>query len=226
MPPATDKHASAARKRGALGLARRLLERLRGGESAAVAPPRCETWEPGVLAAIEWRRLEAVCEKFFAQAGFQTRSQSRGAGGGVDIWLSSKHALGPIGIVQCRHWQSGPVRIKDMREFLGAMAANRITSGTYVTTSTYTGDALKFARDNGINALDGAGLLALIAKRTPEQQRELLDIAYEGEYWKPTCASCGVKMVERADRDATRFWGCMNHPRCTNTLRKAAPPAA
>jgi restriction system protein len=188
---------------------------------AAPPPPRASEWSAEVLAAIEWRRFEAVCEKFFAQAGFETRSQSHGADGGVDIWLSSRHALGPIGIVQCRHWQGGPVRIKDMREFLGLMNANRITSGTYATAAGYTPDALRFARDNGINALDGAGLVALVARRTPVQQQELLDIAYEGEYWKPTCASCGVKMVARERKEMGTFWGCVNFPRCRNILHRA-----
>lgn len=34
------------------------------------------TWSAAVFAAIEWRRFEAVCEALFAQAGFETRSQS------------------------------------------------------------------------------------------------------------------------------------------------------
>ena len=78
-----------------------------------------------------------------------------------------------------------------------------------------------FARANGINAQDGAGLLKLIAQRTPEQQARLLEVAYEGEYWKPTCASCGVKMTERTSgKDGNRFWGCVNYPRCKRTLAR------
>ena len=42
--------------------------------------------------------------------------------------------------------------------------------------------------------MDGARLLELIATRTPEQQKAVLAVAFEGEYWIPTCASCGVKM--------------------------------
>lgn len=38
-------------------------------------------WSPAVFAAIEWRRFEAVCEKLFGQAGFETKSQSHGANG-------------------------------------------------------------------------------------------------------------------------------------------------
>jgi restriction system protein len=62
-------------------------------------------------------------------------------------------------------------------------------------------------------------LLFLIAKRTPQEQRQLLEVAFEGEYWKPTCASCGIKMVERKPKaGGLPLWGCSALPRCRNTL--------
>lgn len=192
-------------------------------QAPTVTPP-ATTWSPAVFAAIEWRRFEAVCEALFAQAGFETRSQSHGADGGVDIWLHSHNAEGPVAVVQCKHWQGKPVGVKEMREFLGVMTAHQLRRGTYATTSSYTSDALQFAKDNRISAMDGKALLGLIAKRTPEQQQALLAVAYEGEYWRPTCASCGVKMVARtAAKDDSAFWGCSNYPRCKRTLPMAAP---
>jgi restriction system protein len=186
------------------------------------APERATTWSSTVFEAIEWRRFEAVCEALFAQAGFETKSQSHGADGGVDIWLHSRNASTPL-IVQCKHWQGKAVGVKELREFLGVMASHKLTRGTYATTSNYTKDALQFAKDNGINALDGKGLLALIAKRTPEQQQALLNVAYEGEYWRPTCASCGIKLVERKPaKGGAAFWGCANYPRCHSTLPMAS----
>lgn len=180
---------------------------------------KADQWSSDVFAAIEWRRFEAVVEALFAQAGFETRSQSHGADGGVDIWLHSKNAEGPVSVVQCKHWQGKPVTVKEMREFLGVMVSKGLKRGTYATTSRYTADALEFAKAHGINAQDGAGLLKLIAQRTPEQQARLLEVAYEGEYWKPTCASCGVKMTERTPKNGgAAFWGCVNFPRCKRTL--------
>ena len=189
------------------------------------AAPRVRSthWSPATFAAIEWRRFEAVCEALFGQAGFETRSQSHGADGGVDIWLHSRHARGPVAVVQCKHWQGKAVNVKELREFFGVMASHKLKRGTYATTSTYTADAAQFAKDNGINAMDGRALLALIAKRTPEQQQTLLDVAFEGEYWRPTCASCGVKMVERTPgKGGSEFWGCSNYPRCKSRLPMAA----
>ncbi|QOF76782.1 restriction endonuclease [Variovorax sp. 38R] len=171
-------------------------------------------WSPAVLHAIEWRRFEALCEALYAQAGFTTRSQSHGADGGVDIWLQSKHSDVPR-IVQCKHWQGKAVGVKEMREFFGVMASHQLKSGTYVTSSTFSAEAAAFAKANGIHAQDGAALLQLIGQRTPEQQAALLAVAYEGEYWRPTCASCGTKMVERSSsKNDGSFWGCANYPKC------------
>jgi restriction system protein len=195
-------------------------------ESAANEPKARETitsWSPAVFAVIEWRRFEAVCESLFVQAGFETKSQSHGADGGVDIWLHSRNATGPVAVVQCKHWQGKAVGVKEVREFYGVMASHQLKRGTYATTSTYTADAAQFAKDNGINTLDGKGLLALIAKRTPEQQKALLAVAFEGEYWRPTCASCGTKMVERSPaKGGANFWGCTNYPRCKSRLPMVA----
>ena len=113
--------------------------------------------------------------------------------------------------------------VKEIREFFGVMASHQLQRGTYAATSQYTPDAQAFAKANGINALDGAGLLKLIAKRTPEQQRALLEVAFEGDYWRPTCASCGVKMVERKpSKGGANFWGCSAYPRCKSRLSIAA----
>jgi restriction system protein len=179
-------------------------------------------WSPTVFNAIEWRRFEAVCEALFAQAGFETRSQSHGPDGGVDVWLHSKNAAGPVSVAQCKHWRSKPVGVKEVREFFGVMASHQLKRGTYATTSTFTADAIAFGKSNGIHLLDGAGLLRQIAQRTPEQQQALLSVAFEGDYARPTCASCGIKMVERTPaKGGSAFWGCKNYPRCRNRLAMA-----
>lgn len=186
---------------------------------------RQTAWSPAVFAAIEWRRFEAVCELLFSQAGFTARTQSHGADGGVDIWLYSAHAQGPATIAQCKHWTTRQVGVKEMREFFGVMTSHQLKRGTYATTSTYTPDAMAFAKANKINALDGAGILRLIASRTPEQQQALLSVAYEGEFWRPTCASCGVKLVERTPgKGGPKFWGCGNFPRCKTRMTMALAP--
>lgn len=149
-----------------------------------------------------------------------------------DIWLHSRHAQGPVAVVQCKHWQGKPVPVSALREFLGVMTSHGLKRGTYATSSRFTNEALAFARDNGINAQDGAGLLKLIAQRSPAEQAALLVVALEGDYARPTWARCGVKMVERTRKNPTsapgdRFWGCPRFPACRSTLpmRAGGAPA-
>lgn len=177
------------------------VPRLHASAAAATAIPfaapstKQTQWSKQVFSDIEWRRFEAVCERLFAQGGFEVRTQSHGADGGVDIWLYSRNSEGPAAVVQCKHWIGKAVGVKELREFFGVMASKGLKRGTFATSSTFTPAAIEFASENAINILDGERLLALIGRRSQLQQEDLLAVAYEGEYWRPTCASCGVKMV-------------------------------
>lgn len=181
---------------------------------------RPRSWGPSVFDVIEWRRFEALVEALFAQAGFETRSQSHGPDAGIDIWLHSRNNPGqPVSIVQCKHWQGKRVGVDKVRELRGVMAATGVARGQFATTSTFTEDASAFAKQNGINLLDANALLALIATRSPEQQCALLAVALEGDYWRPTCVNCGTKMMERTPRNGgAAFWGCAGYPKCKTTM--------
>ena len=139
-------------------------------------------WGPAIFAVMSARQFEAVCEALFAQGGFETRCQSHGAAGGVTIWLHSRHAQqgkeSPVAIAQCKQWKGQEVGVKEMHPLLELMENRQLKRGTYATSSTYTENARKFAKYNSINALDQSGLLALIARRTPQQQRALLVLAF------------------------------------------------
>ena len=109
-------------------------------------------------------------------------------------------------IVQCKHW-SRKVAVDDMRAFFGVLKSHDLERGIFATSATFTADTAAFASANGISAQNRTGLLNLIAGRSPAQQAALLEVAYEGEYWRPTCANCGVKMVVRQPKDGGGlFW--------------------
>lgn len=188
------------------------------GEAAVPTAPM--RWGRDVFEVIEWRRFEAVIEELFAKAGFETRSQSHGADGGVDVWLHARSdAQKPVSIVQCKHWVGKRVGVDKVRELKGVMASHGMTRGHFATTSTFTSDAIKFAGQNGIHLLDIEGILRLIDKRPQEDQAALLAVAIEGEFWKPTCVNCGTKLVARPGRPGGKpFWGCSSYPRCRTTL--------
>lgn len=124
------------------------------------------------------RQFEAVCEALLAQAGFETRCQSHGAAGGVTLWLYSRHAAqgkdSPVAVAQCKQWPSELLGVREIHPLLDLMSARGLKRGTYATASSYTDNARKFAKYNGISLLDCAALLSLIASRTPAQQQALL----------------------------------------------------
>jgi restriction system protein len=116
------------------------------------------------------------------------------------------------------------VGVREVRELRGVMAQHGIARGQFVTTSDFSQDAREFAEANGIGLHDVDGLLRLIASRHAKQQEALLRVAFDGDWWRPTCASCGIKLVERTARQSGRmFWGCENFSRgCTTQMAMRA----
>lgn len=137
-------------------------------------------WSLDVFKAIDAGRFAAVCETWFSWAGFETRLESHRTDEGVDIWLHAPKMPGPVAIVRCRHWLDKPVGLQEMKEFVQVMASFKSVHGTYTTTSTYTPEALQFAKEHGIDAVDGRGLLRRFQTRTQQRQQALLAIAING----------------------------------------------
>jgi restriction system protein len=103
---------------------------------------------------------------------------------------------------------------------MGVMTAVGVGEGIFVTTGTFTREARQFAGGKNIHLIDGDDLLAKITATSSDEQAALLHLATEGDFTTPTCASCGVKMVERVStKSGEAFWGCVNFPRCRCTLR-------
>lgn len=189
------------------------------GEPSGPGQPPAQAWNTQVFRDIEWQRFEAVCTILFAQTGLEIRTAPQGVEGGADIWLYSPHAGRPAAMVRSLHRPGKKVVLQEVQVFREAMASHGLPQGTFATSGTFSADARAFARANGINALDRLALLALISQRTAQQKNELLDVAYQGEYWRPTCVHCGTKMVERRARKKGRtFWGCTDYPRCSFML--------
>lgn len=188
--------------------------------SDAPVPARLHAWSAEVFGLIEWRQFESLVEALFRQAGFEIRAQQHDAHGGSDLWLYSPADPGaPVSVVRCRGALDRRVGVGRLRELRGVMAARNVDRGQFVCASRFTPEAHAFALENGIHLIDGDRLLGLIARRTPAQRRALLDLAFAGEWWRPTCPTCGDKMAERTAGTRGRpFWGCVRFPRCRVTL--------
>jgi restriction system protein len=188
--------------------------------------PAFSLWSDEVFAVIEWRRFEAVCESLFQQAGFSARAQPLAVEAGLDLALYAANAVNPTLMARCQHRQGIPVGLGPLKQFRNLLDEKGLRRGIFATNTQYAPEALAFARSRSIHALDGAGLLNMIQKHAPEQQAALLAIAFEGEYWRPTCPNCGVKLMQRLTcKNGDAFWSCRNFPRCRTVVRTAAPPA-
>ena len=198
---------------------------------AAPATPSATQWSPGLLRALEWRRFEALCEEIFKQDGYVIKPEPRPVRRNSDdsdyLWLHSRLDLQQaVRIVQCRNWSGEPVGVTAVREFLGAMVDAGLKSGALMSCGAFTAEAEALARRHGIMAVSGPDLLALIGKRPEGLQRELLAVATEGDYGRPTCRHCGLKMVARsATEDSLTHWVCESFPRCRGTLDWSAGSA-
>jgi restriction system protein len=180
-------------------------------------------WSLELLRALEWKRFEILCAKYFEAIGFRSLVARAGADGGVDIHLYMGNSTKPGIIVQCKAWNAYKVGVKPVRELFGVMAREGVPEGIFVTTGQFTEEARTFPRGNEMHLWDGDGLLRKIAELPADKQTLLLRAATEGDYTTPTCPSCVIKMLLRTSKkDGERFWGCENFRRgCRQTFKYA-----
>jgi restriction system protein len=185
-----------------------------------VAPRQADDgWTPEILAALEWKRFETVCAEYLRLIGFDPKETRIGADGGVDIWIYKQGMERPFGIVQCKAWNTYKVGIKPVRELYGVMSAEKVANGLFITSGTFTSEAMTFAEGKLITLFSGQEFLAKIKSLAEKDQATLLNIATAGDYRTPTCPQCGIKMTLRNGVDGNRaFWGCVKFPKCRATL--------
>ncbi|MGD8950795.1 MAG: DUF2034 domain-containing protein [Desulfobacterales bacterium] len=168
------------------------------------------------IQSLNWREFEELVAEAFRRKGyFVLENPEKGPDGGVDIRLRKN---GNLILVQCKHWKSGKVGVKTVRELYGVMAAKQAYAGIIVTFGTFTEDAKKFATGKSIELISGNQLLKLISSVQKNQQVSKSD----NEIRVPTCPKCGSEMKLRIARKGKHagqeFWGCSNYPDCRGIL--------
>ena len=193
-----------------------LADRVRGENQIAPVPT---SWSLEVLQSLEWKRFEELCEAVFNEINLLARNTRFGSDGGIDIELYDRNAPDTlVAIAQCKAW-SQPVGVKHIREFYGVMVASRISKAYFVSSSSFTPDAIKFSGLSEVTLISGIKLLKLIGSLSAEKSAALLRLATAGDYMTPTCPVCGLKMVSRtASNTGSSFWGCRSYPRCKGKL--------
>jgi restriction system protein len=175
-------------------------------------------WTVNLLLSLEWKRFEEICKEYLIMTNHHAELTNIGADGGVDIRIRDIQN-NIIAIGQCKAWL-GKITVKEVREFFGVMASEKILVGYYLATSSFTADAIQFCANKNITLLDKDDLVKNIKQLSKKNQTKLYKIATQGDYTTPTCPNCDKKMLKRANKTSgSEFWGCINYPMCKNTLQ-------
>ena len=196
-----------------------------GSATASLPKAAATALSLDLLREIEWHRFEQVCAAYWREAGMVATLTPFGADGGVDVELRQAGEDTPEALVQCKAWNATQVGVKLVRELLGVVTDRKVERGIFMTTGTFTTDAIEFARGNRLDLIDGSDLVGRIHALPVDAQARLLTLATDGDYTTPTCPACGIKMVLREGKEGSRaFWGCRNYPKgCRQTLKVARP---
>lgn len=190
-------------------------------EPAEIDPTSEMEWSLDALQQLEWKRFEMLCVWYYEAMGFTVETVLQGADGGVDATLYMKGKPDPIALVQCKAW-SAPVKVAPVRALGGVLHSRKVKRGIFWSLTGFIGKPVQdYAKEAGIQLLDGAGIVERIRALDAGKRDELLTRAFEGDYQTPTCAACGIKMVVRQGDDGS-FWGCLNYPKgCRATIKIA-----
>jgi restriction system protein len=126
---------------------------------------------------------------------------------------------GETWLVQCKHWKTFKVGVKEVRELYGIVAGERANRGVVITCGAYTQDARAFAEGKPLDLVDGPALLELVreVQRAPASAAPAFS-PVSSPSSPPSCPRCGASMVLRTAKQGAhaggRFWGCSTYPKC------------
>ncbi|WP_246218514.1 restriction endonuclease [Litoribacterium kuwaitense] len=95
------------------------------------------------LEDLSWREFERLCYLYFKARGYKPQETADGADGGVDLVIYNRHHQAKEAI-QIKHYlRSGnQITVKDIRELNSAKRNHGCMLARFITTSSYTKDAL------------------------------------------------------------------------------------
>lgn len=176
---------------------------------------------------LSWRDFERQLAEVYRQKGYHVdETGGGGPDGGIDLKL---HKDGRTTVVQCKHWKTWKVNVKPVRELFGVMTAEGADSAIFITSGSYTSDALRFADGKPIELIDQRGFLDLVRcfQRElkhrdgvePASPKQLTAIDSKAPPQCPLCQNpMKLKTARRGKTAGAQFWGCSKFPDCRGTL--------
>ena len=170
------------------------------------------------LRRLSWKQFEDLIGEAYRRRGYNVaETLGGGADGGVDVVLSRN---GETILVQCKRWNGKPVPVQTVRELFGVLTHRRANAAKLVATTTFTSEAINFARGKPIELLNGEALLKLIHSVQTSGKMALVSEPV-GVLEAPSRPKCTSRMVLReSGRRANAgksFWGCSRYPPCRGT---------
>lgn len=109
---------------------------------------------------LSWRDFERLVGEAFRRQGYRVNERGGGgADGGVDLELRTHRKTT---LVQCKRWKTWTVGVQPVRELYGVTAGEKADAAIFVTSGSYTPDAIAFARGKPITLIDGRELVRML----------------------------------------------------------------
>jgi restriction system protein len=179
------------------------------------------------IRTLPWQQFEQLVAEAYRRQGYKvTERGGGGADGGIDLELRTKDKKLAV---QCKRWKNRTIGVELVRELYGAMTGEEAHGAIFVSSGSYTPDAIDFARDKPVKLVDGHELVAMLqavqghhppsAERRPAQPAASPVVTTAaGAMTCPRCGSPMVRRVAKADAGAgSEFWGCKRFPDCRGT---------
>lgn len=188
------------------------------GRSPEAAGSRVETpaqWSVDLLKALEWKRVEEVCEGFWKAKGYPARGTGPGSDGGVDVIIADhRDPTKVFAVAQCKAW-SKPVGVEPVRALWGARDHFGAQLAIFYSVAGFSSDARTFADGKHLKLVSGEELLAQLLTLPHIESMALLQHATRGDYSTPSCPKCEVKMIRKQGQPGrSDYWACPNFRAC------------
>jgi restriction system protein len=172
------------------------------------------------LRQLPWKRFEDLLGEAYRRQGYKVEETlGGGADGGVDLILGLDD--GKVTFVQCKRWNGAPVGVRQVRELYGVLHDRGASAAKLVATTSFTPDALAFAKGKPIELVGSNELLHLIRNVQTSGKMIAPPAKAEPDHLAPDCPRCGSAMVVREAKQGAyagqNFWGCPNFPKCRGT---------
>jgi restriction system protein len=123
------------------------------------------------LSSLTPESFEEFVAELFEAIGYEVEQVGGTGDEGADLRL--RRGDGTLAVVQCKYHKKSVVGSPELQKFLGTIHHTRSHKGFFVTTSTFSLSAEKFAAEHPIELVDGTRLVELVSEAIgPKAHRE------------------------------------------------------